>query len=285
MTKSDQESQEDREAREMAEAVKMSAERFRRHHEGGRLALEEKGYDTSEYDKMPSIVASLAALVFNSSYTWPSPSRADIEAICFHASEEITERVILLMEARKGEREAREAELRAATPGREEEYYAYFREAGYSAERCAELSAEMAAIHAATDFTADNEPQAVTAGFDESGVYCCGPCDGEWLTANGMELLFYVEAGVVDGYAKQMTVAKLAAPVERKIDAVRITPMPKSIGDPIPEVFAIFDDGKEESLFDYFPNEISFTVEEFMGLTKSEAVYLKYRKDLAYLQS
>ena len=38
-------------------------------------------------------------------------------------------------------------------------------------------------------------------------------------------------------------------------------------------------------LFDYYPDEISFTPAELVGLTAKEARKLKMKKDVAYLQS
>mgnify|MGYP003150339075 CR=1 FL=1 len=40
-----------------------------------------------------------------------------------------------------------------------------------------------------------------------------------------------------------------------------------------------------ELLFDYYPDEISFTPDEFIGLTAKEARTVKFEKDKAYLQS
>ena len=61
--------------------------------------------------------------------------------------------------------------------------------------------------------------------------------------------------------------------------------MPKSLFDPMPEVHATFEDGTEKKLFSYYPDEISFTAEEFVGLTEEEARGLHFKKDKAYLQS
>ena len=75
---------------------------------------------------------------------------------------------------------------------------------------------------------------------------------------------------------------------EPKIIEARITDMPKSIFDmTLPKVMVKFDDSpdQEVKLFDYFPDEISFKAEEFIGLTKAEGHDLKFRKDKAYLQS
>lgn len=65
----------------------------------------------------------------------------------------------------------------------------------------------------------------------------------------------------------------------------RISKMPESIFDPMPEVEAVFDDGKTCKLFSYYPDEISFTPDEFIGLTRLEAMWLRQKKDIAYLQS
>ncbi len=61
--------------------------------------------------------------------------------------------------------------------------------------------------------------------------------------------------------------------------------MPRSIFDPMPEVKATFDDGETRVLFSYYPDEISFTPREFIGLTRGEAMALRHKKDVAYLQS
>jgi hypothetical protein len=69
-----------------------------------------------------------------------------------------------------------------------------------------------------------------------------------------------------------------------KITAARITALPKSFGDPMPVVYVTVG-GEEQRLFDYYPDEISFTAGEFVGLTVEEAVGLKFKKDKRYLQS
>ena len=72
---------------------------------------------------------------------------------------------------------------------------------------------------------------------------------------------------------------------ELKIVSARITPMPKGLFDPMPQVWVTYEDKKEQYLFEYYPDEISFTPQEFVGLTRSEAIHLKFKKDKAYLQS
>ena len=52
----------------------------------------------------------------------------------------------------------------------------------------------------------------------------------------------------------------------------------------IPVVFVTID-GKEERLFDYYPDEIQFHSSEFLGLTREQGVELKLKKDGAYLRS
>jgi hypothetical protein len=72
---------------------------------------------------------------------------------------------------------------------------------------------------------------------------------------------------------------------ELKIVSARITDMPKGFFDPMPQVWVTYEDGKEELLFEYYPDEISFRPSEFVGLTRSEGIHLKFRKDKIYLQS
>jgi hypothetical protein len=69
------------------------------------------------------------------------------------------------------------------------------------------------------------------------------------------------------------------------ISKARITEQPKQMFDPMPEVWVTYEDGKEEKLFSYYPDEISFTEFEFIGLTKEEAHQLFHKKDVAYLRS
>lgn len=70
---------------------------------------------------------------------------------------------------------------------------------------------------------------------------------------------------------------------EKKIKYCSITPLPVNLMDPLPEVHVKYDDGTLERLFDFYPDEISFTEQEFIGLTRTEAINLKYKKDLRYL--
>jgi hypothetical protein len=70
-----------------------------------------------------------------------------------------------------------------------------------------------------------------------------------------------------------------------KIISARITEMPKSFFDEMPKVFVTFENNTEEFLFSYYPDEISFTTNEFVGLTKEEAIHLKFKKDKEFLQS
>ena len=70
-----------------------------------------------------------------------------------------------------------------------------------------------------------------------------------------------------------------------KIVAASIGPMPKGICDPMPVVRVKFEDGSEKTLFDFFPDEISFSESEFIGLTEDEARSMKFKKDQAFLAS
>lgn len=61
--------------------------------------------------------------------------------------------------------------------------------------------------------------------------------------------------------------------------------MPVNFLDPLPEVIVSYENGNQETLFSYYPDEISFSEEEFIGLTREEALRLKIEKDKKYLQS
>jgi len=61
--------------------------------------------------------------------------------------------------------------------------------------------------------------------------------------------------------------------------------MPTGMLDPMPKVKVQFDNGDEKDLFEFYPDEISFTESEFIGLTEEEAHRLRVRKDIEYLQS
>jgi hypothetical protein len=69
------------------------------------------------------------------------------------------------------------------------------------------------------------------------------------------------------------------------IIAARITALPKSLFDPMPEVYVTLEDGTEKMLFTFYPDEITFEPGEFLGLTEEEARHLKFDKDMRYLRS
>ena len=50
-------------------------------------------------------------------------------------------------------------------------------------------------------------------------------------------------------------------------------------------VMVIYDNGDTEQLFGFYHDEISFTADEFIGLTKEEGLALFTKRDVAYLQS
>lgn len=68
------------------------------------------------------------------------------------------------------------------------------------------------------------------------------------------------------------------------IVSCEISPLPVGLGDPLPRVSVTFNDGSNAVLFEYFPDEVSFATEEFIGLTEIEARQLFGRKDRAYLK-
>jgi hypothetical protein len=61
--------------------------------------------------------------------------------------------------------------------------------------------------------------------------------------------------------------------------------MPQGIFDPLPQVIVTLEDGTIKNLFSYYPDEISFHPEEFIGLTRTQALDLFHKKDVAYLKS
>jgi len=62
-------------------------------------------------------------------------------------------------------------------------------------------------------------------------------------------------------------------------------PMQEGLFDEMPTVSATFSDGTEEELFSFYPDEIDFSEEEMIGLTRREAFELRRKKDADYLQS
>ena len=71
-----------------------------------------------------------------------------------------------------------------------------------------------------------------------------------------------------------------------KIVSCEIGPYPKSFTDLVmPKVNATFDNGERKDLFSFYPDEISFSVGEFIGLSEDEAFALFHKKDVAYLRS
>lgn len=73
--------------------------------------------------------------------------------------------------------------------------------------------------------------------------------------------------------------------MSNKIVRARITPLPKQLGNPLPEVWVTLADGTEKMLFAYYPDEISFTESDFIGLTEDEPRTLKFGRDRSYLQT
>jgi hypothetical protein len=80
-----------------------------------------------------------------------------------------------------------------------------------------------------------------------------------------------------------MTLSK-PAPADA-ITHCRITAMPVSFGDAMPKVMVRVNAGPEQELLWYYPDEISFTEEEFIGLSLEQGRKLKFTKDRAYLRS
>lgn len=61
-------------------------------------------------------------------------------------------------------------------------------------------------------------------------------------------------------------------------------PMPLGLWDPMPSVTATFENGEVKELFSFYPDEIMFTPEEFVGLTEEQAHVARHKKDMAYIR-
>jgi hypothetical protein len=61
--------------------------------------------------------------------------------------------------------------------------------------------------------------------------------------------------------------------------------MPQGMFDPMPKVEVTYEDGSTEVLFEFYPDELSFSESEFIGKTRDEALALRHNKDVAYLRS
>jgi hypothetical protein len=62
-------------------------------------------------------------------------------------------------------------------------------------------------------------------------------------------------------------------------------PMPDGMFDSMPTVTVRFNTGEEKELFEFYPDEISFSESEFIGITEEEAYALRFEKDIKYIQS
>lgn len=73
---------------------------------------------------------------------------------------------------------------------------------------------------------------------------------------------------------------------EKIIESAKIGLYPSKITDmKMPEVKVEYEDGSEETLFEFYPDEIDFEEKQFIGLTREEAKRLKFTKDKKFLQS
>jgi hypothetical protein len=62
-------------------------------------------------------------------------------------------------------------------------------------------------------------------------------------------------------------------------------PMEQGMFDPMPEVKVQFNNGDAKTLFEFYPDEITFKESEFIGLTEESARRLKFERDKRYIQS
>lgn len=71
----------------------------------------------------------------------------------------------------------------------------------------------------------------------------------------------------------------------KRIVSATIIPSNPSQGYFKAKVLAKLDDGQEGVIFDYYDDELSFAVDEFVGLTVEEAHELFLQRDIEYLRS
>ena len=62
-------------------------------------------------------------------------------------------------------------------------------------------------------------------------------------------------------------------------------PMPEGMFDLMPKVSVTYEDGTTEDLFTFYPDELSFSPDEFKGLTREEAYAIHHKKDVSYLRA
>lgn len=73
--------------------------------------------------------------------------------------------------------------------------------------------------------------------------------------------------------------------MKMKITAATVGPFPKGFSLDMPKVAVTFEDGTEKVLFSFYPDEIMFYAQDFIGLTEKEAMSLRHARDVAYLRS
>ena len=52
----------------------------------------------------------------------------------------------------------------------------------------------------------------------------------------------------------------------------------------INKIYVTYEDNSTEKIYIYYPDELTFSENEFIGLTREEAQLLCYQKDLDYLK-
>lgn len=76
---------------------------------------------------------------------------------------------------------------------------------------------------------------------------------------------------------------------QKKIIVAHVGPIPRDFNDFItmgmPKVTVTYDDSSDEELFSFYPDETMFTPADFVGKTREEALRLRHKRDVAYLQS
>jgi hypothetical protein len=79
------------------------------------------------------------------------------------------------------------------------------------------------------------------------------------------------------------TITSAEFKADQTFAGIKICGMDLSAGNP--HVWVTYEDGTTEDLFSFYTDELSFLPNEFIGLTRTQALDLWRRRDTAWLRS